>query len=128
MGNLLTWHYWFNYRPNALEGGAQKAFIVFLLLLLVGFGLFHYFKKNKKGLYIKIWKSLESFAMTNLIIGLLLLFFTYELVPFLSARILFLIWGAGMALWLGLIARKFFEIPKIKEERVKEQEFKKYVP
>ena len=128
MQNLLTLQYWFNIRPNALEGNAQRGFLVFLLLLLIGCFVFQYLKTKKKGLYLKIWKSLQSFSIANLIIGLFLLFFTYELVPFLSARILFLIWGAGMITWLVFIGRNFLEIPKIKEERVKEQEFKKYVP
>lgn len=128
MSNFLTLQYWFNSRPSALESGAQKAFLVFLLALLIGFAVFYYLKNKKKGLHVKIWKSLQSFTITNLIIGLFLLFFTYELVPFLSARILFLFWGIGMAAWLGFIARKFLEIPKIKEEKAKEAEFKKYVP
>ena len=128
MRNLLTLQYWFNSRPNALEGGAQKFFLVFLLALLIGCFVFQYLKTKKKGPYLKTWKKLQSFSVTNLIIGLFLLFFTYELVPFLSARILFLIWGMGMIVWLVLIGRTFFEIPKIKEEKIKEQEFKKYVP
>ena len=128
MHNFLTLQYWFNMRPNALEANAQKIFLVFLLLLFVGCFVFNYLKTKKKGSYLKIWKSLQSFSLTNLIIGLFLLFFAYELVPFLSSRILFLIWGVGMAVWLGFVARKFLEIPKIKEEKSREQEFKKYVP
>jgi len=115
-------------RPNALESKALIAFSVFLLLLFAGCFVFNYLKAKKKGVYLRIWKSLQSFSLTNLIIGLFLLFFAYELVPFLSARILFLIWGIGMAAWLGFVARKFLEIPKIKEEKNREQEFKKYVP
>jgi len=33
-----------------------------------------------------------------------------------------------MAIWLGFILRIVKEIPKIKEQRIKEDEFKKYIP
>ncbi|MCX6795922.1 MAG: hypothetical protein NTW06_00290, partial [Candidatus Falkowbacteria bacterium] len=67
-------------------------------------------------------------CFTNLAIGLLLLFFTYELLPFLSTRILFLIWGIGMLIWLYFIARNLIEIPSLRKERAKEKEYHKYIP
>ena len=128
MSNFLTLHYWFNAKPGSLEGVAQKGFYIFLLLLLMGCVATHILKKKKAGLFLKIWDSLFNFSLTNLIIGLCLQFFTYELVPFLSSRILFLVWGISMLVWLGFTVRKFLEIPKIKQEKAKVNEFKKYIP
>lgn len=129
MGNFFNLKYWLNIRPGNLETSAQNTFIVLLVILLAtGLAIHWYFVKRKSGLYVKLWKKIRTFSFTNLVIGLLLLFFTYEYIPFLSARILFLFWGIGMIVWLGFIAHELKEIPKIKEARAKEEEFKKYVP
>jgi hypothetical protein len=129
MGNFFSLKYWLNIRPGNLETNAQYAFIIFLFILLaVGIAIHLYIKRQKSGLYVRLWKKGRSFAFINLIIGALLLFFTYEMVPFLSTRILFLFWGLGIIIWLGFVFYKLREIPKIKEIRAKEEEFKKYVP
>jgi hypothetical protein len=129
MGNFFSLTYWLNIRPGNLETKAQNALIIFLFVLLaLGLAVHWYFIKQRGGLYVKLWKKVQSFAFINIAIGLLLLFFTYEMVPFLSTRILFLFWGLSMLTWLGFIAYKLKEIPKIKEIRAKEEEFKKYLP
>jgi len=129
MGNFFSLKYWLNIRPGNLEANAQNALIIFLFILLaLGVSVHWYFMKKKGGLYLKLWKKVQSFAIVNLVVGILLLFFTYELVPFLSTRVLFLFWGLGMLIWLGLIIFKLKEIPKIKEIRAREEEYKKYVP
>ena len=127
MSNFLTLGYWLDARPGNLEANAQSMYLIFLLILLI-LSVLSFIFKSKKGLYAKIWKSLQSFGLTNLAIGLVLLFFTYEMLPILSARVLFLIWGAGMLTWTYFIVKKMIEIPKIKEERAKEKEFSKYIP
>lgn len=106
---------------------AQKAFIVFLVLLL-GLAIYSKFKKKEKGIYFRIWNKLTSFGTTNLIIGLFLLFFTYEEVIFLSMRFWFLLWLASMIFWLQLIHKESKKIPEIREKRKQEEEFKKYIP
>jgi hypothetical protein len=127
MNNFFTLNYWLNIRPGNLEASAQKIFLVFLLILVIT-SILAFIFKDKKGLYTKVWKSLQSFGLTNLAIGLLLLFFTYEMLPILSTRLLFLMWGVGMLVWIYFIAKKVIEIPKIKEEKAKEKEFSKYIP
>jgi hypothetical protein len=127
MNNFFTLNYWLNIRPGNLEASAQKIFLVFLLILVI-ISILAFIFKDRKGLYTKIWKSLQSFGLTNLAIGLLLLFFTYEMLPILSTRLLFLMWGVGMLVWIYFIVKKVIEIPKIKEEKAKEKEFSKYVP
>ena len=61
-------------------------------------------------------------------IGLLLTFFNYEMVPFLSARFWLLLWAAGMVVWLAFIIGLVVKIPQRKVLLEKEKEFKKYVP
>ncbi len=129
MNNLLSLKFWFNLRPEALTPIHQKIFIflvVGLIILTIVFGFIQI--RNKNNLYARFWRSLYYFCLTNAIIGLALLFFTYELVPFLSTRFLFLLWGAGIITWIVFIVRILIKIPGRKRELEKEKEFRKYVP
>ena len=90
--------------------------------------MFKILKNRKRNLYNKIWNKLHFFSFTNLIIGLVLLFFGYETLPFLSMRFFVLLWGIGMIVWLMFIFKIFNEIPRIKEKMAKEDQYKKYLP
>ncbi len=126
--NFFTLHYWFNMRPNNFLPIANKSIIGFLVFLVILFFIFSLLKSRKNNIYVKIWQKLYNFCLTNFFIGIILLFFCYELVPFLSSRFWFLIWGVGMIFWLYIIYKNLKEIPKLKEKRAKEQEYKKYIP
>ena len=129
MENLLTLDFWFNLRPGVFVEMTQRFFIAFVVaLFILAFVSSFMKKKDRQGIYKKIWQGLYYFSITNVFIGSVLMFFTYEMVPLLSARFWFLIWGAGMVVWLYFIIRKARDIPKKKEEREKEKEFKKYIP
>ena len=125
--NLFTLKYWFTMNAGSSEPLAQKGFIVFLILLF-GLAIYARLKKKGKGIYFRVWNRLTSFASTNVIIGLFLLFFTYEGVLFLSIRFWFLIWLAGMIFWLQVIYKDFKKIPELREKRQQEEKFKKYLP
>lgn len=129
MNNLLSLKFWFKLRPGLFLPIFQKALIglvIGLAVLAVVFNLLG--KKNKNGLYVKVWNNLYSFSLTNAFIFLLLLFFNYELVPFLSARFWYLLVGLEMAIWIFFIAKAIFLIPKKKEQYEKDKEYKKYIP
>lgn len=129
MSKFISLNYWFNMRAGALENNAQTGFIVFLVILAVLFAACIFIIKTKRaGIYGKTVKKLQSFFVWNLTIGLVLLFFTYEMVPFLSSRFWFLLWLIGMIAWLYFIVGKLSDLPKRKEELEKEKEFKKYIP
>lgn len=128
MNNFSSFHYWINSRPEALAPKTQTYFIFIIGLLILFTAIFGLLKKKKRGLYFRIWQKLYSFFLSNFIIGLFLLFFTYEMVPFLSARAWFLLWAAGMIAWLVYISLILVKIPKIKQKKEKEKEYKKYLP
>lgn len=128
MGNLLTIHFWFDMRPGALTPRLQLYFIIFVGILFFGTVFFGIIKNRSKSIFTKIFSSLYNFSLTNLIIGLFLLFFTYEMLPFLSMRLWFLIWLLSMLGWAGYVIYKISLIPKIKEEKQKLHEFNKYIP
>lgn len=127
--NLLSVNYWFNLRPGELAPGAQKLLIGMIILLAVLAIAFYILGRVKKGgLYAKIWKRAYTLAYANVIFSGLFLFFTYEMIPFLSARFWFILIGLEILIWLYFIIRNTLEIPKRKEEIEKEKEFKKYIP
>jgi len=129
MKNLFSLKYWFNLRPEPLQGNYFKLLLGFLVLLIVGAVLFHLLKKkNSQKLFRQSWQRLSSFCVSNVIIGLIVTFFSYEMIPFLSARFWLGLWAIEMAIWLGFIGKQMQEIPKIKQKIQTEQEYKKYIP
>ncbi len=129
MNNLLTFRYWFSLRPGQLIGLAGQALIIFVLALVVLTFIFWLIKsRNKKNIYSKFWQACYYFSLSNAIIGLLLLFFNYEMAPFLSARFWFVLWLAVMVVWLVFIFKIIIVIPKRKSELEKQKEYKKYIP
>ena len=125
---LLSFNYWLNLRPGELSAPGLRYFSAFLVIIFAAAFIFWLLKKRRKGPYNRIWRKLHSFSVSNLIIGLFVLFFFFEAVPFLSARFWLLVWGLGLAVWLFFIGRAMTHIPEMREERQKEEEYRKYIP
>ncbi len=129
MSTLLSLQYWVNMRPGSLSGLAMQAFLIFVIALVaLGFVTFLLKKKKSAGLYKKVWQRLNSFSIGNTVIGIIIMFFTYEQLPFLSMRLWLLLWLVGMAVWLGFIVKSLLQVPILKEQLAKEQEYQKYIP
>ena len=127
MKNLLTFNYWFNLQPEFLGSLALKLF----LALIIGLGIIALILaliKKRGGIYRGLLKRLYGFCLSNAIIGLILLFFNYELVPFLSARFWLGFWVLEMLIWLIFILKNLKNIPKKKKLQEQEKELKKYIP
>ena len=127
MKNLLTWHYWFNLRPDSLMPLAQKLFIILLLILIVA-AIISAILKKKGSIYRGFLKRLYNFCLSNSLIALLLLFFNYEFVPFFSARFWLGFWVIIMIIWLGFILKSLGKIGTQRKKLEKERELKKYLP
>ncbi len=129
MPNLLSLKMWFNLYPGSLMPIFQNILIALIIAFFIATGISWYFyNKKKKTLYAKIWSSFYGFFLTGMIVGAFLLFFTYEGVPFLSARFWFLIWFLVHVVWLYFIIKKLKKIPEIKKEIAGRKEYKKYIP
>lgn len=126
--NFLSLGYWFNTQPGALVPGAMRLFSIFLVLLFALTFISYLRSKDKKCPYRRIWDKVFNFALANLGIGLVLLFFFYENIPYLSMRFLGLIWFILMIYWGYCISKRLKEIPLLREKREKEKEYKKYIP
>lgn len=125
--NFISLSYWFSARPGNLSSSGLKVMAVFLIILLIG-AILAFVKKKQQGIYKNIWSDLIGYSITNLFLGGLLMFLFYESIPYLSARILGVIWLLLMAVWLYYILRKIKSIVEVREKRIKEQELKKYIP
>ncbi len=129
MNNFFSLKFWLNTRPDQLIPQYQRYFIIFVVISAVSTIVFAFIQaRNKKNLYGRFWTSLYYFCLTNTIIGVFLLFFTYEAVPFLSARFWFLLWTAEILVWIFFLAKKLRDIPKRKKQLDEEKQYKKYIP
>ncbi len=115
--------------PGALIPWAQKGLIFFILML---FGLAVYVKYFEVNNILKLpkfaLKKLFSFFIANGIIGLVLLFFTYQQITLFSSRFWFIAWVVSMALYLYFLDKKIKSNTDKKAQYKKEDERKKYIP
>jgi DNA integrity scanning protein DisA with diadenylate cyclase activity len=127
MLNLLTLKYWFNLKPESFSSVANIIILSFFGLLLISTIVF-FVLKNRKGIYKKLFNKLYEFSFINLIIGLLLFFFSWQQVSFLSARFWYMLWLIIFVVWFIEIIKKSGRISDLKEKRQKRKEFEKYLP
>lgn len=127
MKNLLTWHFWFNLRPDPLMPLAQKSFVALFVILIIATIVTAILKKEGS-IYRGFLKKLYNFCLSNSLIALLFLFFNYELIPFFSARFWLGLWTLMMIIWLFFILKSLGKIGAQKKQLEKEQELKKYLP
>ncbi|RLC38266.1 hypothetical protein DRH27_02680 [Candidatus Falkowbacteria bacterium] len=128
MKNLLDYKFWINLRPGSLTPLVLKAIIIFIFCLAVLAFVFYLLISRKQRLFYQVWVKLYLFSLGNFIIGLFLLFFSYELIPFLSARAWLLLWGIGMIAWLIFVGLAIAKLPKIKKDIAEKNEYEKYIP
>ncbi len=128
MTNFFSYSYWFNMRPESLHYSGILFFIILILILFSIIFLYNIAKKRKNNIYFRIWRNLNSFAITNLIIAFFLLFFEYEELYIFSARFWLIIWALLMFAWLFFIIKDYKKIPEIKKKYAEDQEFRKYIP
>lgn len=127
MQHLFSLSYWFNLRPETLSNTGQIMFIALLGLFVLAI-IMIFVAKKKMGVYRGFFKKISDFCVGNLIIGGLLLFFNYEIIPFFSARFWLAIWGLVMVFWAYFILKTLKRIKTTKTEHSREDELKKYLP
>lgn len=97
--------YWFTANPGFLSEATAIGFFIFFTVC-AGSGVVLFLHPKFRQLD-KPQRLLISKARAGLItmgsIGYILLFFSYEAVPLLSMRFLFLLWGLGALLWAYLV-------------------------
>ena len=126
--NLLTLKFWFNFKPGPLLPNFHAILVGFIILLIAYIILVRILFKNKKGLHTEIINRTTTFAWVNAFLGFVFVFFNYELVPFLSSRFWYLVWGVSMSIWILNIFKHIRKIPERKRKIEKYKEFSKYIP
>lgn len=127
MSTLLSFAFWFNLRPGSMGSVPRNIFIGLIIALIVLTILF-FIAKKKKGLYRNLYSNLYDFSISNAFIGLLILFFNYEIVPFFSAYFWFLLWILVAIWWLIGIFKELKKIATRKKQQGEVDEIKKYLP
>lgn len=127
MQNLFTWKYWFTVNPGIASSTRLNILIGLVALLIIG-AIVATIAKKYSSLYRGFFKRIYNFSAANLIIGLVVIFFNYENVPFFSSRMWIAIWLIEMIVWKFFILKEAKRIPKNKKELEAEKELKKYLP
>jgi len=109
-------------------GNLPRNLFIGLIVILIIAAIYFFINKKRKGLYRNFFSSLYNFCISNVIIGLLLLFFNYEIVPFFSAYFWYLIWFVAALWWFISILLKLKKIASKKKEIAKKDEITKYLP
>lgn len=125
--NLLSVSYWFNLIPGPLGKNGETAFVALIVLFLV-VSVLTILLKKKGSIYKKTFTRLYNFSISNFIIAIILLFFRYEVVPFLSARFWLGLWFISTIIWLYVISLPIKDLKERKEEEKRKKEIDKYIP
>ncbi len=128
MNKFFSWQFWFNSRPGSLIPMYKNILIGTIIAFFVLAIICFFLKKDKKGLYIKLWNKLFNFFTTNVFIGLILFFFNKELIPFFSARFWYALWAIGMIVWIGFIIKYLKSLPEKRKQMDETKKYKKYIP
>jgi hypothetical protein len=117
-------------RPPAMQLRAVIILAVFFGLIIVG-GIISrvLVKKTKDGLKIKAYRRLFSLGLTMGITGYIYLFFAWQGITLLSARLLLVIWVLTLITWLFFIVKYLTkEVPKLRQDINNKRTFNKYIP
>ena len=129
--SLLSWSYWFSLQVSELMPVVKTALLAaFAALFVFGIAVGQIAKKKSGSMF---WaeggKRLSSFGVWMGVFGLLLIFFTHELVYFFGARFWFLVWLAIAVLWLISIIRYLLAVvPKQSAAFAEKARIDKWLP
>jgi len=122
--------YLFNPQPGYDMQLLSYFLIFFIVLVLLSVVSFVLLKKNKKLPIATIWMHIYNWFLWIGAVGLVLLFFRYEGIAFVSMRFVLFLWLVAFILWGAYIVwfyKKKYKVilKKYKEKKEKEKYFKK---
>lgn len=131
MSPLFTLWYWFNPNPLPVQANIERALlVVFVGLLIAGIAVWllrlrgGYSKEMKKA-----FARLASHLSWTGLAGLALWAVTYERVPWLSARILFVCWALWFVIGMWFVFRYiWWGVPAAQARRKEREEQQKWLP
>ncbi|HTK60134.1 MAG TPA: hypothetical protein VL283_02920 [Candidatus Baltobacteraceae bacterium] len=131
MQNLLSWSYWFSLQARELLPQVKLALAAaFAALVVIGLAAAAMSKRHSGNMaWAEGGKRVASMGLWMGITGLLLVFFTHELVYFFGARFWYLVWLAVALFWTAAIVRYMLAVvPKKKAEYEEKARIAKWIP
>ncbi len=128
---LITWSFWTNAYPPSLS----RIFFIILGVLALAFAVAGTVAKvlalrNRRNppLY-RVYSRVGRFALSIGAVGLLLCFFSYEQIPYVSARYWWLLLAVGGIVWAVFIVKDFLKRYPLEKRALLEKLAKeKYLP
>jgi hypothetical protein len=127
---IFNYNYVFEYLPAWNKDVSWYNWLVFGAILALGLVLWLVTKLWKKNRYFLVRLNDRVLPLTNFLglTGLVLVFFRYQLIPFLSSRILIYLLVIISLIWFGNILRYFIKIYPIERQTAVElYRKKKYI-
>lgn len=127
--NLFSLKFWFDLTPDPLSPTNEFILLSFFTALVMAAIILKIMNKKFDSYLIKIITRLRHLFLTMGIIGLFLLFFSYERAYILGSKFWYLFWGIGFLIWLGFILYDLLKkMPAEKKEKNRKESFEKYLP
>jgi amino acid transporter len=130
METLLSLGYWLDVTPPPLSRAFLGAvFAVFALFVVAGlFARVRARRQARKDL-VELFGRVGRATTTMGVIGLVLLFFSYEQIRFFGARFWYLLWLLIVLVWAAFIIHHLVRVlPKKRALEIARQEKEKYLP
>ncbi len=136
---LLNWilplfkpSFWFNMQYLPFMPWLEQALpIVMAALVAIGIGLlvFGRFGKGLEKERRMMFRQLGTKELMAGLVGLLLFFFHWQRVPFLTMRVLWLIWAIGFGYWAYVIWKEHFKVgPAERAKAAERAAYEKWLP
>lgn len=126
-GKLLQKSYLFEITPVA-DGLYKYLAIIFAIFIFVSFILIIK-SKNVDKIYKNLYSKIIGLLLFTGFLGLCLLFFRYEAIPYIGSRFIFLVSMTAMLIWaITIVWYRYMVLPKNIQELQKKKNFEKYLP
>lgn len=131
MHPLLTLWYWLNPNPVPFQPAMDRVLLMIFIVLLVA-GIVVWMLRLRGGYGKEVKKAFSRLAnhlSWTGIVGLVLWAISYERVPWLSVRVLFLLWLVWFVIGLWFVFRYvWWGIPAQQARRSEREEQQKWLP
>ena len=104
------------------------AVYLFIFIAAIVFSILRKSNKFRKPIQ-KLMQKLSNWCFAFSIVGLILMFFRHQLIPYLGMRAWSMLWFVVCLAWLVYIFKYLFvDIPKVDKDLKIKEEFEKYLP
>lgn len=127
---MISPSYWLTHQHPVPQNWVTFLTVLFGLLVLVGLvTMLLSWRRTFLAPVRTLLRRISGFGWTMGLVGFLLLFFSVQQVTFLSARLMYLVWGIAALVWLyKIVYYGFFIMPARFTEQRERREREKYLP